>query len=323
MKCMKLFKRNKTWYVQFSRGKKKSLRTQDEKKARKLFNAMEKKFLAGRLQVLDEIDRITLDDYRELFIARRGDKSKDTLRMDSLALRTLADVLGGKTAIRTINKEKIDKFKAAQMARGLSKTSLNIYLRHIQKALNEAFEDGYLTKPVKVEQVKAGKPLPKILNPKERKDILEYAEGNDSDMHRIILFALWTGCRLSEILGVRWQDVNGEFCRVTGKGSKERIVPLLAGALEAMGEVKDVGPVFRQFHPNTVSHRFKDIAIACKVEARFHNLRHTAATVMLEAGIRLATIKKVLGHADIRTTEIYAKVLDEEMLAEFKEKMGK
>ncbi len=325
MKSMKLFQRkNGTWYVQFSRGKKKSLKTKDAKTAQDLFDAMEKEYLEGRLHILDSVERITLEQYKDKFVANRQDKSPRTRSLDSLALRSLGECIGHTTALKTINKAKIDKFKKASMAKGLSKTSLNVYLRHIRKALNEAFEDGYLPKPVKVEEVKVDKPLPRILTKEERTQILTNAAKEDPDMHRIILFALWTGCRVSEILRIRWQHVQEDFCRVTGKGEKERIVPLLDQAKEAMGSTRDVGPVFRQFHPHTVSHRFKVIARACKIEdAHFHHLRHTAATNMLEAGIKLSTIKKVLGHADIRTTEIYAQVLDAEMIAEFKEKMGK
>ena len=56
---------------------------------------------------------------------------------------------------------------------------------------------------------------------------------------------------------------------------------------------------------------FKDLADACNIKARFYNLRHTAATYMIKNSIPFEIIQKILGHSDIRTTQIYAQVYDD------------
>ncbi|MEJ5359759.1 MAG: tyrosine-type recombinase/integrase [Desulfobacterales bacterium] len=127
---------------------------------------------------------------------------------------------------------------------------------------------------------------------------------------------LWAGCRLSECLAADWGDFDGESLRVVGKGKRERIVPILPAAREAMGERRDRGRIFRRFHPNTVSHRFSRIALSVGGKKTLHGLRHSAATYMLKSGIPLSVARKVLGHADIRTTQVYAKVCDDLVRAE-------
>ncbi len=72
------------------------------------------------------------------------------------------------------------------------------------------------------------------------------------------------------------------------------------------------GPVFIQWHSDTITHRFKAVARACGIEdVHFHNLRHSTATQMLESGIPLEVVQRILGHSDIRVTQIYAKVRDQ------------
>ena len=128
-------------------------------------------------------------------------------------------------------------------------------------------------------------------------------------MWRIILFTLWTGCRREEVLRIKWSNVqlgDEPRCIVRGKGNKERLVPLLPPALDSMGEPKDLGPVFHQFHKDTVSHRFKRISRECGIEdVHFHNLRHSAATQMIESGVIGDVVQRILGNSDYRTTQIY------------------
>jgi integrase len=199
---------------------------------------------------------------------------------------------------------------------------INTYLRHIQAALNTALERGFTEEPLKIKRVKTPKKLPRILTPAEREAILVNAMENDFEVYRIILFTLWTGCRREEVLRLKWSDVHlGEdsWCVLRGKGDKERMVPLLSGALDAVGEPKDLGAVFHQFHKDTLSHRFKWVARACGIEdVRFHNLRHSAATQMIESGIIGEVVQRILGHADYRTTQIYVNLSQATLCEEMK-----
>ncbi len=318
---MRLWQRKSgVWYAVIQ-GKYRSLRTKDEKEARRLFKVLQREHRKGRLVPLDKTKRISLEDFTQEYLAGRGDLSPATLRLDDLSLRNLAEVVGGKTAVRAITAKKIDLFKSACRDRGVSSKSINAYLRHIRAAFNQAHEWGYLDKPLKIKPVKEAKQLPRVLSPQERSSILTFARENDFEMWRIITFSLWTGCRRTETLKLHWTDITlgtDPFCRVRGKGNKERIVPVLPPAVEAMGVPKDIGPVFQQWHRDTLSHRFKQIARRCGIEdVHFHNLRHSAATQMIESGIMGDVVQKILGHSDYRTTQIYVNLshstLSEEM----------
>lgn len=313
---MRLFKRKKTgvWYIAFERGKERSLKTKDEREAKRLFRVIRQEYLKGRIVQLDKSERVTLSEFKKEYLEGRPDLSHSTRRMDDLSLRKLAEVVGDNAALRIVDEKTIEQFKRTFLAKGLTATSINVYLRHLKSAFNTAFELGYTEKPLKIKLLKIGKRLPRILSKTETKAILAHSEEVDFELYRMVSFALWTGCRRSEILNLKWQYVSGDIARIVGKGNKERVVPLLPGALEAMGDRKDIGPVFAPWHPDTLSHRFKKSALACGVtDIHFHNLRHSAATKMLESGISIEIIQKILGHAAISTTQIYATVLDEVM----------
>lgn len=321
MQTMNLWQRpkHKTYYVRyenckrFPTGKRVSLKTRNKEEATAIFKALEIKWIEKRLTELDESQRISLNNFVIKYTEHpdRKDLTESTLRMDRLALNSLGDVIGKTAAIKTINNHKVELFKKTCSARDLSKSTTNTYLRHIKAALNTAREWGYIEKVPKIKPIKTGKRLPITLSKKEINKILNYSEKENYKMWRIITFALWTGCRRQEILNLKWQDISEKTARITGKGDKERVVYLLPDALKAMGTMRDIGPVFKRMHKDTVSHQFKALADACNIKAHFHNLRHTAATHMIKSGIHIEIIQKILGHSDIRTTQIYAQVYDD------------
>ena len=139
-------------------------------------------------------------------------------------------------------------------------------------------------------------------------------------MYRIINFALFTGCRRSEIVRARYEHITGETITVKGKGEKERSFLLLP---QALADKKDIGKIFKYGHVSTLSNYFRDkIVRKIGVQARFHDLRHTAATTMLSNCVRLEVVQKILGHSDIRTTQIYADVLQEQIAKQMDKMKG-
>jgi integrase/recombinase XerD len=174
--------------------------------------------------------------------------------------------------------------------------------------------------------------LPKALSVSEVNSFLDVsASSNLSDPTIIrdhVMFELLysSGLRVSELISLKLEDINLEagFLRVLGKGSKERIVPLHLRAaervkkyisrqrVEILGKkrspylfiTKRGGPMTRQRFWQTIKGLGKKLGI----ELSPHTMRHSFATHLLEGGADLRSLQKMLGHADISTTQIYTKV---------------
>ena len=194
-----------------------------------------------------------------------------------------------------------------------------------------------------IESPKQGRTLPKTLSEDEVPQLIKTAgEGGGADSIRLVcllemLYA--TGLRVSELVGLQMASIgeNTEFLMIEGKGGRERMIPLSEPAQKAITNYLAVREQFigienkeaqeRSFFPSKTSQsghltrqRFaqllKDLARDAKVEeARVspHILRHAFATHLLSRGADLRSVQKMLGHADIATTQIYTHIMDENL----------
>ena len=311
----KLFKRGKYWQIETARNKRRSLGVTDHKEAQKLLIRYKRAELEKKIAFLEAADRITLSEFVEKWTGNPDRKhlSPSTLRADRLAFKVLIDAVGD-IPLKLVNKEAIWRFKDVTAGR-VRPASLNTYLRHIKAGLNWARQQEYIKRVPPIQPNKTGRTLPRFLSKDDVKTLLEYTAEKNPEMERVIRFALYTGARRQEIVTARYEHIiNGEI-RIMGKGGKERMVPLTS---EALREKQDIGKIFRYHHGSSISNYFRELSRACGIKARFHDLRHTAGTYMLAAGIPIDVIRDILGHSDIRTTEIYAKVLAETRAREIK-----
>lgn len=143
-----------------------------------------------------------------------------------------------------------------------------------------------------------------------------------------------TGCRVSELTGLDVYDVDFETdtAMVTGKGNKQRLVPVGSYAARAIRvwlddrltirvPGKDPGNLFLTVRGNAMSRqaiwrivRARGVSVGID-PARLspHVLRHSAATHMVEGGADLRTVQEMLGHASVSTTQVYTKVSPEHL----------
>lgn len=127
-------------------------------------------------------------------------------------------------------------------------------------------------------------------------------------------WSLYTGCRRSETYGLLWEKVDlerGEAV-VIAKGGKEKIVFLSAEARAVLARCPHHGP--RVFDPTNGRKIFDAALKKAKIgEFTWHDLRHTHATWLRQAGAALEIVQRSLGHAKITTTQRYAHVDDQEV----------
>jgi integrase/recombinase XerD len=178
---------------------------------------------------------------------------------------------------------------------------------------------------------KLWKYLPTVMSP-DMVDRLLAAPGEGDSYplrDRALLAVLYaTGCRASEAANLRRGDIRlvENFCRCLGKGNKERIVslnPVARAAIEAyleherptLARSKEVDALFvtrggRGLTRIMVWHLVKKYArrIGCSQKISPHTLRHSFATHMLAGGAEIRALQELLGHASIRTTQIYTQV---------------
>lgn len=135
---------------------------------------------------------------------------------------------------------------------------------------------------------------------------------------RIVIVLLYTGLRRTEVAHVVWEDIDLEAATLivgedSAKGGNERIVSLHDRVL---AELRETPPDKRRGaiagHPDgrclshkTIGHVFDRWLRDAGLDASAHKLRHTCATLMLKHGANIHEIQRMLGHADIRTTERY------------------
>lgn len=182
--------------------------------------------------------------------------------------------------------------------------------------------------------------------------IKKYKEGAVIWLCDVIEFAVYTGLRRGELIHHRWMDTNIEkgFLRVrpyqsdgrsfTTKNDKERTVPIVGPIRPILERLREKqieegsfdqnstvfkGPHGDKLGPRQVTRNFRKYrqqALSDQEEISFHNLRHTAASWMVQNGMDLYHVKEVLGHASVVTTQKYAHLAPRGVQAEMEEALS-
>ena len=134
---------------------------------------------------------------------------------------------------------------------------------------------------------------------------------------RAFLFACQTGLRLSDIETLVWEDIadiegKPTIVKVQVKTGREVSVPLNAVALSLLGERRRVGKVFGLRSRSVIAADLQRWAQEAGVgkHLTFHVSRHTFATLSISAGVDIYVVSRLCGHTTVRTTEIYAHIID-------------
>ncbi|GAB6395405.1 MAG: site-specific integrase [Bacteroidales bacterium] len=139
------------------------------------------------------------------------------------------------------------------------------------------------------------------------------------------LFSCFTGLRFSDVKALTWGDLRQDNKNKTRlayrqkKTQKQEYLPLAKPALDILNARErkaDTETVFALQDNKEVNQKLKSFAAAAGIDGKkvtFHTARHTCATLLLSLGAPIETVSKILGHGEIRTTQIYAKVLDKQV----------
>jgi len=229
----------------------------------------------------------------------------------------------GHKRLNQIKRRDIQIFHSRLREEGLAPASCNLYLRTLKTAMSKAILWQMMDPPnpaVGIKQYQECQ-IANYLDEKQSQRLLSVLRSDSNRMVcNIILYLLSTGARLNEALRARWEHVDIEH-RVwhvpatNSKSGKIRAIPLNDSAIDVLNQVgtKDksewVFPSRRNSGlPFTSIQRvWSRLRKAADLEhVRCHDLRHTAASYMAQAGISLYTIQGVLGHSSPVVTQRYA-----------------
>lgn len=244
----------------------------------------------------------------------------------------------------TIDQDIVREWVEKMMDRGNTATSVNRRLSSLRSFYRFALKRGMVeVNPARlVKGPKKAKPLPQFVKEADMNRLIDddrlWGEGYEESLARTIIIMFYeTGIRLSELVGLDDTDIDfaNRTVKVTGKRNKQRIVPFgeeLATALDRYVELRDTQVVRitagmfldrkgRRVSNNKVGTMVRQALskVTTMKKRSPHVLRHSYATAMLNNGAGLESVKKLLGHQSLSTTEIYTHTTFEQLKRVYKQ----
>jgi len=272
-----------------------------------------------KLGQLDEIrvDIPTLPNFAKEYLHYVTDvKKKRSWKKDEVTLRHMIDFFGNKK-LSQISPKDLDDYKLNMLNNGYKPASVNRELACLKYLYNLAIRRKcfFSTNPVsEVEYLDEGEGITRILTHEEEKRLIS---NSPPLLASIIFIALNTAMRKMEILSLKWDYIDLEKNFITlpqtnTKAKKTRVVPINSIIRTILLELKlkSQGSLFVfpsadsiNGHVSWIKHSFGSSCKRAKIQnLRFHDLRHTCATRMIEAGADIVSVSKILGHSDINLT---------------------
>jgi integrase len=246
------------------------------------------------------------------------------------ALNYIEAFTNGKLKFADLNERFLEDFKEYLLTTKskrsykttLSQNSAVSYFNKVKAALKQAYKDGLLQTDLnaKISPIKAAETRREYLTIEELNKLVKTPCNNDL-LKRAALFSALTGLRFSDIQKMVWGEIEyiegqGYFLNFSQKKTNGiEYYPISEQAFKLLGERKE--PTAKVFEGLTYSayhnkHLYQWIGAAgITKNITFHCFRHTFATLQLFNGTDIYTVSKMLGHKDLKTTQIYAKIVDD------------
>ena len=286
----------------------------DKKSALKAENVFKTALLQGRLKEVERRKYIKLNELIAEYL-RYSKVNKISYSNDEIYCNHFLSFIGNK-GINEIEPNLIEKYKEHRKT-NVSNATVNRELNSISKMFSIAVENEWLDENpcFKVKKLRVENKQERFLTEEEEARLLDACILDKAYLRPIIICALHTGMRKGEILNLRWSCVNFTHRYIDvlkTKSGKARKIPLSNTLYQELDSV----PKLTEFlftNPATkkpyydLKKPFQRLCDKAEItDLRFHDLRHTAATRMVKAGIDLIVVQELLGHHDIKTTMRYS-----------------
>lgn len=290
-----------------------------------------------------------VEAFLEMMSAERG-AAENTLKSYERDLSAYAEFLSGsRTLFSKASTPDIQSYLTLLNRRNMASSTQARHLSAIRQFHKFLFAEGIRTDDPCgiIDSPKAGRPLPKTLSIDQvdrlislanteacREDLSPSKKLKATRLNALLELIYATGMRVSELVSLPASAANakGRFLTITGKGNKERIVPLSEKSkdaihlyLEARQQTKNRRESRFLFPANSETGYYarqvfardlKSLGARVGLDAGKlspHVLRHAFASHLLQNGADLRSVQQLLGHSDISTTQIYTHVLDERL----------
>ena len=323
---MRVFKRGKSWYADYTVGGKRKMRSfgQHKKMAELFLKDVELKILRGELKLVD--DNVTFKDTLQKYLEySRLNKSAKTHAVQMNRWKRFSAFMEekGVVKLRSITPELIEEYKGRLLMTS-SAANFNNHLMVVKAMLNKAVEWRNLREnPLKNFKTLRNSSVRELryLSVEEIDAILAAA---DPLMEKVITILLNTGLRRAELVYLEWEDIDfqNKLIKVQSKPEagfhpksyKARSVPMNAEVEKTLMDLPQRGRyVFDNGQDQPFRSekwfwvRFKTILRKAGVKnACVHTLRHTFASYLVMSGVDLRTVQALLGHSSITMTERYS-----------------
>jgi integrase/recombinase XerD len=260
-----------------------------------------------------------LEEFRTIYMPARNLAARTRIEYDN-DLKAFIDYLAtiGITRAAELNTIHVDRYLARLDELGFAGSTRKRKAITFRSFLSFLFRNGYISHDISRMVILPfqEQSTPRILTQTEYLRLLNACENNIRDK-AIITLLLQTGIRLSELTNLTFQNIHlPDSIEIAGYGSRKgRTIPLNSRACEALESYIGTKPVstilFLSHTGKPLGNRgvekvvMKYYKIANITGASVHSLRHTFVVQHLIKGTTIKTIKEVMGHADIRTTEAY------------------
>ncbi len=319
---MGLYRRGKIyWFTIMEDGKRiqVSTRTENKKLSERIYAKALSDIREGKWFEGVKAKSITVNQLLEKhFKDRKSNKAKNTILRDVTLKKHLSGYFGNCT-LAEVTPEMCNDYRQGRYEKGKTPATVNRELALLRNAYNIAIRVYKWCKYNPVSETKFDKENNKRdrwLTPEEEKRLLNTLEGRYKE---IVIQALNTGMRQDEILSLRWPEVDlfrRTLTILKSKNGERRTIPLNQTALELLKAKNKVRHISNYVFPSQVGTKIqtnrlvrafiKAVKRAGLEDFHFHDLRHTFATRLAQAGVDLYKIAKLLGHRDITTTQRYA-----------------
>jgi integrase len=264
----------------------------------------------------------------EVLAVTAVEKSPGTTRSYSLAARNFIGILSD-MPLEQLTSKHVSDFKIRRM-QTVSPASVNVDLAALKAMFTVLMQWEWLVKNpfLNVKLVRIPETETQFLTEEMIRTVL--ASMTNEHLKQVVTFAYYTGCRLNEILHIKWGDIDWANARIivrntasfTTKSRKNRTLPLhpdLGKLLQGIsrygvGEYVFCNKAGEMLRSDTISHQFKRALRQNKMSEalHFHSLRHSFASILVQKGTPIYQVSKLLGHSSVKVTERYAHLYAED-----------